>query len=329
MKKNYLVYGDDSSRIRNYLQKIKAEILSLEFGTVKTVYISKKEEVKSFCEDLSLFQSAFSDELIVLYINPKILKFIDENPDEFKECICRLAILKRIFFVVVFEKIEKDTVQRFLKSQFLTIVQHFALVNEFIKPKPWDVSAWKNYVLDEAKKLNLEFENDALNFFVHCCEGDNVDVETMLRSVQIYIYPEAKILLKELKELFSSELNMDTVCDSLLNKDYPILPFLKTIYDDSRSMIYLLAIIQNKLRRKIYIKSLLEQGFSASEVSKRTGINNYALEKEKSLLRSVQLPFLRMIVYTISSAEHMLKSGIINNESVLDVLFLRGFAARV
>ena len=60
-----------------------------------------------------------------------------------------------------------------------------------------------------------------------------------------------------------------------------------------------------------------------SQISKELGLNYYMLEKEFNLLKQVSVLYLKQVIKALSDIEYKLKTGIVRENEVLDLLVLK------
>lgn len=322
MNKINLLFGNDSVLISEKLSKIKKDLSSSLELNVENIKLSKIEEIGLFLNqgsNLSLFPQ---NSLLVVNIVFKALKSLEKEAEAFSSLIKSISHSKAVVLVLEIERVDKNTKKQLLSSPCFEPIKNDLVVEEFIKLRSWQQDEIKERILAFAKSYNLKFETSALVLFVDCFK-ENLDlVNCELSKLQVYLLPENTITEKVIKELYIPSSNIDDLYEIMLGVSKKSVSTILHGITESGEVLYNLAVLQNKLRDALKIKSFQQVGMNAYQISKEIGIHSYRVELEIRKLSKAKLNDLKDAVLRLSDIELKLKSGLIKEKNALDFLLL-------
>ena len=329
MNKPILLYGDDPCAMRQKIDEIKYKLLFDGSVATQNISLAKADELENFLTQ-ELQSSLFSNKtLLILNFSPKLIKSIDKNYETFQSVIKSFFRNKYLILVFVFDNFDKSVKSSFLNSQFFKLLQEFSKIEACLKLKPWQSAERKSFILEAARKYGLNFNNDALEGFLNCFSDDFDDVDSKIKHIQSYLLPEINISVEVINKLFFPGLSLDELCDAVLNSDYSIILKLTGRIKSLYAPLYIFAVVQNKLRKALQIKLLLDQGIYPAQLTTLTGISQFVLNKEIAKLKNVKIESLKNIILRISDIEFKLKSGIVRDGEAIDLLLLKPLTSGV
>lgn len=322
MNKIHFLFGNDSVLISERLSKIKKDLSSSLELNVENVKLSKIEEISLFLNqgsNLSLFPQ---NSLLVINIVFKALKSLEKEAEAFSSLIKSISNSKAVVLILEIERADKNTKKQLLSSPCFEPIQSDLLVEEFIKLRSWQLDEMKDRIQVSAKLFDLRFEPNALALFVDYFK-ENLDlVNCELSKLQVYLLPENTITEKVIKELYMPSSNIDDLYEIMLSVSKKSISTVLHGIAESGAVLYNLAVLQNKLRDALKIKSLQEIGMNGYQISKEIGIHSYRVELEIRKLSKVKINDLKDAVLRLSDIELKLKSGLIKDKNALDLLAL-------
>lgn len=321
-KKCYFLFGDDALAVGLRVKEIVTELNCL---TVEKVNIDSKESIEKLFQLLSA-QSLFSAKsLISVKINLKALKLLNEMADSFVKIITSQLAFKSIIFIFLESRVDKNVRKQLEQSELFLGVRNECLLEEFIKPNYWQTAQIKSYVLNLAAKLELRFENDALELFVEAVK-DNLDiVYAELQKLKIFLLPDNCVTSEIVKKNYFFGLNIESFYEKIISRDFNMIDQVVNELSSTYSPIYLLAALQNKLRIAYKIKLFLTaKGMNASQISKLLGIHPYKVELEIKKLAGITIDYLANFISKLSDIEYKVKRGIVNVNHLVDLAALVG-----
>ncbi|GEM_PF-2728331 len=328
MNKIYFFYGDDLLSVNLSIDDILKESsnINLSFHNIEKLNLSTQEDFDLLYSqglNLSLFNQ---NSILKIYLNPKSIKHIDEQSNDFIAYIKNLAESKVVIVVFCVDNFDKITKKHFAESLLFKELRSSAQAKEYIKLKPWQTNEIKERISSYAKKINIRFEHEALNLFIDCFKNNLDCICLELDKLQLFLLPDSCVTEKTVRLFYDLSANTDTLFDSFLSNNKVNMAELINSINISQPMLYTLASLQNKFRQAVQLKSLHESSCEISQISKITGIHPYRIEKEIMRLKRVSLDYLRQFSLMLSECEYKLKSGIVGNDKALDVIFLRSAA---
>jgi len=226
-----------------------------------------------------------------------------------------------VFLILVdFDKHDKHTVNQFQKSKLFLALKDIAIIESHFKLKPWEMNEIKSFVLKTSQKYNLSFNADSLNMFCECFSDKTEQIPSEIYKIYTYLLPDSKITKNVLDNLYSNNLNLDDLISCFLKSTYD------GVFDDMDKIkkllppVYIISVMQSKIRQCFQIKTLLSFGLNQSIISSNLGIHPYKLKLTIQSLTDVSLMDIKKCLNHLSVIEYKLKTGIIKDSNILDML---------
>ncbi|MBI3589919.1 MAG: hypothetical protein HY094_00900 [Candidatus Melainabacteria bacterium] len=327
MNKIYILYGNNSLCISDRIKEILKELSS---NDTRNVFVQRHK--LSAAEDLDfLFNSCanlllFTDDcLLQIDTSIKFLQTANKNSPQLTNFIKSFANYKTIVFVVNVERVDKNTKKQIYDLSVLKELSGSAQIEEFVKLKAWQINDIKAYISQLLKNYDLKFENNALNLFADYVKDDIENLNSELGKLQTYLLPENLVTVNTVKDLYFVSFKIEDLYKSIIQRDYlSSVSFMNQI-SKSFNSLYLIAVLQNKLRQALKIKSFSDISLNPFQISKLTGINSYFVEKEIISLKKTSSDCLKRIILNISQIELKIKSGVIKESNSLEMILLGSY----
>ena len=181
----------------------------------------------------------------------------------------------------------------------------------------WQIAEIKNKVTSLAKKYNLKFEKNALEYFVNVFKEKQHLILKELEKISTYLMPETLVTNDTVHALYSGSYNIDELYSMILSGSFNT----NAIDTLSTSTLYTLSALQNKLRQSSMLKVYAESKLNKDQISKLTGLHAYRVEKELLRIKNTSLDFLKKSINKLSEIEFKVKTGKIDSANALE-LFL-------
>ena len=170
----------------------------------------------------------------------------------------------------------------------------------------WQIAEIKNKVTSLAKKYNLKFEKNALEYFVNVFKEKQHLILKELEKISTYLMPETLVPNDTVHALYSGSYNIDELYSMILSGSFNT----NAIDTLSTSTLYTLSALQNKLRQSSMLKVYAES----------------KLNKELLRIKNTSLDFLKKSINKLSEIEFKVKTGKIDSANALE-LFLVSLAS--
>ncbi|MBI1859272.1 MAG: hypothetical protein HYR97_09205 [Candidatus Melainabacteria bacterium] len=322
MKNIYFFYGNDIEEISSHTDLLVHEkCITSQINDLKRYEIGTQEELDNFY-DLESTISLFSEQSILkLSFSQQGFKLIEKNHEEFIDKLHFLSKSKVIYILILFIKYDKTTKSHLQKSDLCKSLSDIAETKEFEKLKYWQKNEIKNKISEHAKMLDLKINPDALSLLHEIFKDNPSTILSELEKIKTYLCPSNNVTCEIVHELYMSSFNVDDLYDYLLLKKIK-LSDLEAGFNKSIAPLYLIAILQNKLREAYKIKFLVLQKTSKQEIAKLIAIHPYKLDLLISKLNNVSIEYLNNLILQLSDFEYRLKSGRIEESTVIDKILL-------
>ena len=321
-KKYNFLLGDDALAIE---LRVKEIVYELDCSTVEKINIDSAESVEKLLQLLTT-QSLFSTKSILcVKINSKTLKLLGEITDSLFKILLSQVAFKSIVFVFFESKIDKNVRKQLESSNVFQSLKNECLLEEFFKPNYWQTAQIKSYLLNFASKLELVFDKDALELFVEGVKDDLDTVYTELQKLKIFLLPNNRVTSEIVERNYFSGLNIEGFYEKILTRDFNLMNQTIQELSATYSPLYLLAVLQNKLRASYKIKLFsTTQNMNAAQISKLIGIHPYKIELEMKKLSGIALDYLSSLICKLSDIEYKIKKGTVSTNNSFDLIALVG-----
>ena len=321
MEKIYFLYGSDYPAIMAYICELKKQCgANLK---VENHVLTKLDDIDSFLNQpssLSLFQNSF---LEIIELNLRAFNHLEKKSNEFIDFLKNHSLSRNIILFLHIEKLDKTTAKKISELEVLKQLKNIAVFDEFNKLMPWQIEQIKEKIIKSSKKYNLDFSHEALNLYVDHIKESLNNLEQELKTIYLYLLPNIHVDEGCINALFNTELNIDDLFDAIMGYCSISISKSNSLLDKFDSPLYIIAALQNKFRQALTIKAHLEMNINIYQISKLLGINSYKLEKDINKLKNISSGSLVDIISKLSDLELKVKTGIITNKNIIDLLLLQ------
>ena len=262
-------------------------------------------------------------------INAKHLElntFIDNINSMREKFLSYLELACNSCFVVIviyFEKYDSSLIKKtknfFGENDFVFKAE----LVELFKLQLWQIDKIESLVMKQAKDLELIFLGDSFDFFVGRFKHEPSLIKSELKKIRLFILPENEINTKILKDLYESSYILDDLIFAILTKNNKnVVSILKNIQEYNEP-IYLISLLQYKIRNYFYIKVYFDASYSLEEISKFINVSLFKLKSEINFIKNVTLDYIKGVLSLLSQVEYSIKSGSINKDIALDVFLMK------
>ena len=323
MEKIYFLYGSDYGAISARINEIKEHIGNSSNLTVEDHTLSKLDDIELFLNqpsNLSLFQNSV---LLIVDIKLRAFNQLEKKSKEFVDFINNHSSNKFVLMFLCVEKPDKTTMKKISSSLLFKQLKDISLFEEFHKLMPWQVEQIKEKIIQTAKKHNLNFNSDTLDLYADHIKESLSDLEQELKTLSLYLLPNNQVDVKCINDLFNMSLNIDDLFNAIVCFNKPSLLKLSSLLDKVDSPLYVIAALQNKFRQALSVKTHMELNIGIYQISKLLGINSYKLEKEIIKYKNISAKQIFDIVLKLSELELGVKTGVVSNKNLIDLLSIK------
>jgi len=251
-------------------------------------------EMLDACQSNSLFSSNTS---VIVKDPPFLCKKVDEND------------ANRILDYINNPLYETDLILYTLDNKFNNKLKLFKDISNNCQIISFDSMKQKDFVVYCQSRLNeskLKLNKEAFQYLTDICKRNASLFESNLKI--LLLYPD-NIDLSVIKALCTSsdeDISFDLV-NAIINKDISkVISLQRTMSNDSNdSIIYLLA---KQLRTLYHIRYLRDKGYSKSQISNETGINENRLYYIYMTIDKLSLNQIMQMLNELSKLDILSKS---------------------
>lgn len=321
--KLYFLYGNDfnaiSNRVGNLIGEVKQDNKNQE---IKSYQITSSEDFDLFLEresSLNLFSTYIC---LKVDVNSKGLKAIEKEINRFISVIDYALESKCVIITLRVEKFDKKSKDNLQKSEFYQAIRKSATIEEYILLRHWQENEIKEKIKNCGTKYKLKFTNDALELLVNAYKNDTSAIDRELSRVALYLMPKKDVTKEVVEEFYYSSLNVDDIYNSLISGKCVEFSKLEEDLSSIESPLYLIAVLQAKLREAMHLKVYLENKYLVADIARKIGMHPYRVRLESSKLKSVSVEYLQTLILNLSEIEFKLKNGKISDDVVKDLIFM-------
>lgn len=339
----HLFFGEDDFTITEEVKKAKEEFAE-KFGEMNIAEIDWENESLSEKEKLSKLQnelnsnSLFSSDKLLIVKNILFSKNYKsgrfESSSGPEEIILNYLKNPREGITIFFIEIGLDKRKKVYKELVKLEKTGSAEIKEFSVPANFNFDLWlKNRVADLGGKI----QNNAINILALSLGKGMAQKDRSGKINQSYNLWEAdneinklinycdgrEIAGEDVQLLVQSKVDMNifNLIDGLSskNKNKSAL-ILNQQIEKGLNEIYILTMFVYQFRNLLKIKSLLEQNLSDQEITDKTRMHPFVVQKSTTQCRKYTLADLKKIYKKLFDADLAIKTGKINPRLALDLL---------
>ncbi len=318
----FFLYGSDYLVLKSRVEELKTELGNSSGLTIRNFTLQKSDDVDSFLNqptNLSLFSESFFD---VIEINSRAFNQLEKETEHFINILNTRSLSSHSVVVFYVDKLDKSLAKKNSDNVLFKQLKNISVFEEYYKLMPWNTEQIKERVIKYSKKYNLKFDSESLNLYVEHIKENLENLDSELKSIQLYLLPNNVIDKKCIFDLLEADVNIDDLYNSLLFNKPAYFSKLHLMLAKYNSSLYILAVLQNKFRQALSVISSLSLNISIYQISKTFGINLYKLEKDINKLRSISPVHIYKIIEKLSVLELKLKTGFITEKRILDLILV-------
>lgn len=324
MKKLYLFFGNDQETISKRKQKIIHESVETDsgFANHKKLQINTLEDIENGFLELSTLPMFLKGSLFEICINIKKEQVYSEAAQFLASSIEQISNYEIVLLIFYLEKenIDKLSYKKYQENEHFLKLKKIAVYEEHFKLKYWEKEKIKKRILEIINEHNLQFTNEALVLFINLFKEDLGSVSSELQKIKTYLLPDNIVSEDVIKDFYSISFNADDIFDLLISRNFNSSFAKLNSLSCLKSPLYLLAVLQNKLREALEAKTCFESGKNISQISKLLGVHPYKLETGMKQVQNIPSSDLRDLVLQLSDIEFKLKTGVITEDKVIDMI---------
>ena len=221
--------------------------------------------------------------------------------------------------VVIYEKLDKDKLQKINKELMSFIGQQAKLIKEFKILTPAKISQWIQKEFEDAK---LKADKDVIESLKFEIGSDLWKLRSEIDKLVGYCYEtdRKRVTKLELDKLMTRKLNSDI---------FKTLDELFSYYGRPRSVQYLekhvsrgedpvnlFSMVIYQARSLLMVKDLQKRGVIYADVVKKTGLHPYVVKKIMNQ-KTMELDDLKAFYQKLLNLEILYKNGIINAQDLI------------
>ena len=292
MQKSFFFYGDDRSLISEKVREIKISVnnnVFLENLSVKTL-----DELDNFINNGTSVSLFAKNQVLIIELSFKLFKSLLSDSQSFIDYLSDIVKSKTVVLIVYIEKFDKVTQRLISDSTFLSTINSLLYVQPCLKIKPWENDKLEKMISNLLIKHSVSFDDDARSFFTNYVSNQLgfTDLNVLMRQVVDFVFPLKKVKLTHLQQLFSVNLNIDSIFNLIVNKKFEDFFSTSMKVQSSINNLYLISVLQSKLRRFLLIKILLSRNIGIYQISQILNENSYKIEQESKSINSSSIEYL-------------------------------------
>jgi len=355
----HLYFGNDDFTIS---EEISREIESFEkkFGGINVYKIDwqndsfGKQDKLSQLQDGLMSGSLFSSNKMIILKNFLFSSFVDKNSDsdsqnKDKERQKDKNEIEKENIILKYTKDPKQSIEVFfiekgaqdkrgkIYKEFLNLEKcGIAEIREFFIPAGFQFDKW---IEKRAIKLGGKIKKGAVNVLAISLGKGLTQKDKKNKAIQSFDLWEVnneieklisycwgrEITEKDVELLVNSKIDMNifNLIDSigLKNKSKSVF-LLSSQIEKGLNENYVLTMLIYQFRNLLRVKSLLEQGLSASAITSETKMHPFIVQKSINQCQNFKLEDLKKIYSKLYDADVAIKTGRITSRLVLDLLVL-------
>lgn len=315
----YFFYGDEDYNIEQEIKQLKKKLLDKNFAAMNCKSVNNP----SFPDLVSYLRTQpmmFGTQMIIINCAEYFSKtFEDSQLEEISNALEDNTENLCVVFTAIYPRNEGKKPDS--RKKIYKLITKYAQTKELATLKTYKIEDISNWIIKEAKKLQITIEKDAILSLIEQIGNNLRELIKELEKLKLLAYPETKITRKMVKEICISNEDLFVFADFLLkgDKSHALIEFKKLL--DKRHTLEIISAVQTMLRKWIIIKSKSSE-LPMFELSKLTGQHEFVVKTTLEKMKNTNLKDLVKLKQNLTNAEYKIKSGqsIDNIEDVERVL---------
>lgn len=308
----YFYYGDEDFNIDLEIEKMKKN-LNPDFVAMN-FQVLDNPEYSDLITALRTPPMMFGDMLVVInsdkYFSSQKNFFEDSELNDIEDALKNNPEALNIVFVAKLPHGEGKKLDS--RRKLYKILNQFN-AREFASFRTYKTDDIKLWVKNHAKKQkSLTLKEDALEILVEQIGNNLRHFDSELDKLKLLAYPKDVVTKEMVEEIAISNQDLFNITEFILKnrKDLALLEFKKLT--DKKHPLEIISAIQTMLKKWILIK-LKSQSCNSFELTKLTGLNEYAIKQTQNKLKSVNVSDLVNLKQNLYNVEYKIKSAEAND----------------
>ena len=178
---------------------------------------------------------------------------------------------------------------------------------EFAAIRTYQTAELTARIKEMAKQKEISIDNDACMALIEQIGNNLREFDAELEKLRLLVYPDNKIGEKLVRDNCISNQDLFNLTDFIMKneKDRALLEFRRLM--DKKHPLEILSAVQTMLKKWITLK--LKTSLSPFELSKLTGMHEFAVKQTLTKLKNTQLKDMVKLKQNLIDAEYRIKSG--------------------
>lgn len=252
----------------------------------------------------------FGNMLVIINANGYFLEqkgagFDDKQISEIEELVQNSPEMIDIVFVVKLPRGEGkklDSRRKLFKILSKTNSREFAAI------RTYQTAELTARIKEMAKKKDISLDNDACMALIEQIGNNLREFDAELEKLKLLVYPDKKVGEKLVRDNCISNQDLFNLTDFIMKneKDRALLEFRRLM--DKKHPLEILSAVQTMLKKWITLK-LKSSSLSPFELSKLTGMHEFAVKQTLTKLKNTQLKDMVKLKQNLITAEYKIKNG--------------------
>lgn len=308
IKQVYLLYGEEQYLIRQYRDKLKHALVSVDdtmnFSTFSGGDINQKEVI-----DLAETLPFFAERRLILIEDSGLFKKSAQELADYME-----SIPETTYFLFVEKEVDR-------KTKMYKEVKKRGSAVEFPRQKDEILSRW---IEARLKKNGKKITRDAYDLFIRKTGNDMENIDRELEKLLCYTIDKDFIDGADVEEITTERTEnkvfdmVDCVTKHQQKQALELYYDLLALKEPPMRILYL---ITNQFQRMMIVKSMTAQGFGSGDIAPKAGCPEWAVRKYQAQCRDYSMDQLKQAVKDGVAYETAVKTGHMNDQMAVE-LFL-------
>ena len=303
----HFFYGEEEYDIELTLNTMRAKLDSNFSAMNYRIYTNPSYD--ELTQILRTQPMMFGNMLIIVNANGYFLEqkgasFEDKQLTEIENLIKNSPELVDIVFVV---KLPRGEGKKLDSRRKLFKILSKCNAREFATIRTYQTAELSARIKEMAKAKEVSIDNDACMALIEQIGNNLREFDAELEKLKLLIYPDNKIGVKLVRENCISNQDLFNLTDYIMKneKDKALLEFRRLM--DKKHPLEILSAIQTMLKKWITLK--LKSSLSPFELSKLTGMHEFAVKQTLGKLKNTQLKDMVKLKQDLLKAEYKIKNG--------------------
>jgi DNA polymerase-3 subunit delta len=304
----HFFYGEEEYDIELALKSMRASLDSSFAAMNYRVYTNP-----NFLELSQILRTQpmmFGNMLMIInangyFLDPKGGGFEDKQLAEIEELVKNSPELVDIVFVV---KLPRGEGKKLDSRRKLYKILSKTNAREFASLRTYQTAELSARIKEMAKQKEVSIDNDACMALIEQIGNNLREFDAELEKLKLLIYPSDKIGAKLVRDNCISNQDLFNLTDYIMKneKDRALLEFRRLM--DKKHPLEILSAVQTMLKKWITLK-LKSSSLSPFELSKLTGMHEFAVKQTLQKLKTSQLKDMVKLKQNLINAEYRIKNG--------------------